>query len=57
MSVGVTGSKLDGIFYPKSIAVVGASTRQGTVGNDIFRNLLFNGFNGPVYPINPKSPS
>jgi acetyltransferase len=57
MSVGVTGSKLDGIFYPKSIAVVGASTRQGTVGNDIFRNLLFNEFGGPVYPVNPKSPS
>jgi acetyltransferase len=57
MSVGATGSKLDGIFYPKSIAVVGASTRQGTVGNDIFRNLLLNEFSGPVYPINPKSPS
>ncbi len=57
MSAGVTGSKLDGIFYPKSIAVVGASTRQSTVGNDIFRNLLFNEFGGPVYPINPKSPS
>jgi len=48
-------SNLDAIFYPKSIAVVGASTRQGTVGNDIFRNLLFAEFNGPVYPVNPKS--
>lgn len=48
--------KLNSIFYPKSIAVVGASTRQGTVGNDIFRNLLLSGFNGSVYPVNPKSP-
>ena len=36
--------KLDNIFYPKSIAVVGASTRPGTVGNDIFRNLLYANF-------------
>jgi acetyltransferase len=49
--------KLDSIFRPKSIAVVGASKRPGTVGNDIFRNLLFHEFNGSVYPVNPKSPS
>ena len=29
--------------------------RAGTVGNDIFRNLLFNEFNGSVFPINPKA--
>lgn len=57
MSEGVPSSKLNVLFYPKSIAVVGASTRPGTVGNDIFRNLLFNGFTGTVYPVNPKSPS
>lgn len=51
----VPASKLDVIFHPKSIAVVGASTRPGTVGNDIFRNLLFNEFNGSVFPVNPKS--
>ena len=55
MSSGTSSSRLDGILSPKSIAVVGASTRPGTVGNDIFRNLLFCGFNGPVYPINPKA--
>ncbi|HOA74108.1 MAG TPA: acetate--CoA ligase family protein [Phycisphaerae bacterium] len=48
--------KLNSIFYPKSVAVVGASSRPGTVGNDIFRNLLLSGFNGSVYPINPKNP-
>ena len=48
-------SKLDGIFQPKSIAVIGASTRPGTVGNDIFRNLLFSEFNGSVFPVNPKA--
>ena len=48
-------SKLDGVFKPRSIAVVGASTRPGTAGNDIFRNLLMSGFQGAVYPVNPKS--
>ena len=55
MSDKVPASKLDFIFQPSSIAVVGASTRPGTVGNDIFRNLLFNEFNGSVYPVNPKA--
>ncbi|NLX97232.1 MAG: CoA-binding protein [Rhodopirellula sp.] len=55
MSLQGSVSKLDAVFYPQSIAVVGASTRPGTVGNDIFRNLLFSEFQGSVYPINPKS--
>lgn len=50
-------SKLNFIFQPQSIAVVGASTRPGTVGNDIFRNLLFAEFKGSVYPVNPKAKS
>ncbi len=53
----VVAPKLDAIFAPQSIAVVGASTRPGTVGNDIFRNLLFAEFNGSVYPVNPKAKS
>ncbi|MCL4201776.1 MAG: acetate--CoA ligase family protein [Pirellulaceae bacterium] len=55
MSDRIPTAKLDAIFKPTSIAVVGASTRPGTVGNDIFRNLLFNEFRGSVYPINPKA--
>jgi acetate---CoA ligase (ADP-forming) len=51
----VVASKLDAVFRPQSIAVVGASTRSGTVGNDIFRNLLYAQFNGSVYPVNPKA--
>lgn len=50
-------SKLHNVFHPQSIAVVGASTRPGTVGNDIFRNLLFAEFKGSVYPVNPKAKS
>ena len=51
----VTCAQLHKIFQPESIAVVGASTRPGTVGNDIFRNLLYAEFNGSVYPVNPKA--
>ena len=45
------------LFHPTSIAVVGASTRSGTVGNDILRNLIFHEFTGCVYPVNPKARS
>jgi len=43
------------LFFPRSIAVVGASTRTGSIGNTLFRNLIHTGFGGPVYPINPNS--
>jgi acetyltransferase len=48
-------ANLNAVFSPKSIAVVGASTRDGTVGNGLFRNLLIGGYQGCVYPVNPKS--
>jgi acetate---CoA ligase (ADP-forming) len=57
MSSEVSSQNVGAIFSPKSIAVVGASTRPGTVGNDMLRNLIFSGFQGPVYPVNPKSKS
>ena len=41
---------------PRSVAVVGASRRRGTVGAELFHNLLAGGFNGPVYPVNPTAP-
>jgi len=55
MSASMALSKLHPIFYPQSVAVVGASTRTGTVGNDIFRNLIYTEFNGAVYPVNAKA--
>jgi acyl-CoA synthetase (NDP forming)/RimJ/RimL family protein N-acetyltransferase len=44
------------ILYPRSIAVIGASDRIGSVGRAVFRNLLAWGFDGPVYPVNPTAP-
>lgn len=45
---------LDFIFHPKSVAIVGASTKDGSVGNAIVKNLS-QGFSGLVYPVNPKA--
>ena len=45
---------LDPLFFPSSVAVVGASATPGSVGSIIMRNLLENRFGGVVYPINPK---
>ncbi len=43
------------IFSPRSIAVVGASSREESVGRALFSNILFSGYNGIVYPVNPKA--
>jgi acetate---CoA ligase (ADP-forming) len=42
-------------FNPRAVAVIGASRQRGTIGGEIFRNLLSYGFNGPVYPVNPTT--
>ncbi|MCF6246718.1 MAG: acetate--CoA ligase family protein [Desulfobacula sp.] len=49
--------RLDAIFAPETIAVVGASTQKGKVGHDIFANILSGGFTGTLYPVNPKAKS
>jgi acetyltransferase len=49
--------KLDAIFAPQSVAVVGASTTPGKVGHDIFANILRGGFQGTLYPVNPSARS
>jgi len=45
---------LDYIFKPKSIAVIGASNTVGSAGYRVFRNLIGSGYEGVVYPVNPK---
>lgn len=42
------------LFSPKSIAVIGASSRPGSVGNDVAKNLVESDFRGQVYLVNPK---
>jgi acetyltransferase len=45
---------LEKIFQPKSIAVVGASERKGSVGAALMHNLIERGFAGEIHPINPN---
>ena len=47
-------SILDKIMKPKSIAVIGASTKEHTIGSDIMKRLQEYKFNGKIYPVNPK---
>ena len=49
--------KLDAIFSPQSVAVIGASTGPGKVGHDIFANILKGGYRGTLYPVNPNAKS
>jgi len=44
---------LDAFFSPSAVAVVGASSRETSVGHAILRNLL-DGYGGRLYPVNPK---
>src|SRR5947208_2033753 len=48
---------LDAIFAPKSVAVVGATEKAGSVGRTVLWNLMNTPFGGPIYPVNPTRPS
>ena len=43
------------VFSPRTVAVIGASTREDSVGRAVFANILFSGYTGIVYPVNPKA--
>ena len=53
--IGARTQGLDGLFRPRSVAVVGASRRPGSIGRQVVANLIAGGFQGPVYPVNPKA--
>lgn len=46
---------LAGLLKPRSVAVVGASSKEGSLGGMIFKNLVRDGFKGPVFPVNSRS--
>jgi acetyl coenzyme A synthetase (ADP forming)-like protein len=46
---------LNKFFYPKSIAVIGASSKVGTLGYELLGNLMKFGYNGKLFPVNPKA--
>ncbi len=48
-------ASMKSIFEPKGIAVVGASRKAGTIGGELFRNLIRAGYQGRLYPVNPTT--
>jgi acetyl coenzyme A synthetase (ADP forming)-like protein len=46
---------LNTLFNPKSVAIIGASTKELSIGNVITKNLLHYKYKGPIYPINPNA--
>jgi acetyltransferase len=47
--------KLDALFRPRSVAIIGASRTSGKVGQILTQNIIESGFEGSIYPINPNA--
>ena len=43
------------LLAPRTVAVIGAGERRGTVGHEVLRNLISHGFTGAVYPVHPTA--
>jgi len=52
---GTPMTNLDCIFRPRSVAVIGASSRRHTIGREILHNMIDYEFNGKIFPVNPKA--
>jgi len=50
----MTIRNLDYLFKPASVALIGASTQEGSVGAVLARNLIDGGLDGSIMPVNPK---
>ncbi|MES9996834.1 acetate--CoA ligase alpha subunit [Desulfovibrio aminophilus] len=46
---------LDALFYPKAVAVIGASDKPGKIGHTVVANMLRAGYTGELIPVNPKA--
>ena len=46
---------LTSLYQPRSVAIIGASRSPQKVGHQLLKNLLADGFSGPVYPVNPQA--
>jgi len=50
----VSPDAIGSLFYPKSVAIVGASAQLGKWGYSLMTNTISGGFKGLLYPVNPK---
>ncbi|BBO19135.1 acyl-CoA synthetase [Candidatus Brocadia pituitae] len=46
---------IEHFFSPNAVAIIGASREEGKVGHDVLKNLITCGYEGKVYPVNPKA--
>ena len=51
------GHPLDALFHPKTVAVIGATERPGSIGRRVLWALLSSPFGGTVYPVSKDRPS
>jgi acetyl coenzyme A synthetase (ADP forming)-like protein len=47
--------QMNRIMKPNAVAVIGASSEAGKIGNSVMKNLINGGFQGEIYPINPTA--
>ncbi len=50
----MTVRHLETMFQPTSVALIGASDREGSLGSVVLHNLKLGGFKGPIWPVNAK---
>jgi acetyltransferase len=50
----MTTMNLQRFFNPKSVAIIGASEKQGSVGYSLMRNFVESDFKGNIFPVNPN---
>ncbi|MBH97103.1 MAG: CoA-binding protein [Rhodospirillaceae bacterium] len=48
-------TSMQSIMNPRSVAVIGASDGEGKIGNSVMKNIINGGYQGELYPINPKA--
>ena len=53
---GMSGHPLDVLMAPRSIMVLGASPREGALGNTVVKNLIQSGYKGEIHPVHPTAP-
>lgn len=53
----MTTRNMNSLFKPSSVALIGASRRERSVGKVVARNLFNAGFDGPIMPVNPREKS
>jgi len=48
-------TKLDGLFRPRSVAIIGASRKKGHLARELLHNLIVHEFQGKIFPVNPNA--